>query len=503
MLSQVYAPALDSLNGSVVEVECDITNGLPGFVVVGLADKAVGEARERVRSAIKNSGLDLPARRITLNLAPADLPKDGTGYDLAIAIALLVASGQVDPSATTGCLFFGELALNGQLRPAKGAILGAELALQQGFKRIYLPRANSQEAAMISGIEIVAIDSLAQLNRYLHNTEPHNVVKATTKVTGELPQTDYDFQEIYGQHQAKRALEIAAAGGHNILLSGPPGSGKTLMSRALQGILPPPSPEEILETTKLYSLTGLNQNRIMRQRPFRAPHHTASSKALIGGGNIPRPGEVSLSHNGVLFLDELPEFSRNVLEVLRQPLEEGRVTIARAWGATTFPARFMLAATANPCPCGYLGDARCKCQGYTVLQYQRRLSGPLLDRIDLMLRIEPVSNQELTKPQPGEPSSAIRQRVAAARRLQAQRYDHLVSPLNAYIGIQDLKTFCQLDTPTRLLAKSAITNLQLSARSYSRILKVARTIADLRGASCIALADFSEALQYRTRSLEG
>ncbi len=499
MLSRVYTPACFGINGELVEIECDMSNGLPGFVTVGLGDKAVDEARERVRSAIRNSGLLLPPRRITLNLAPADLPKDGTGYDLGMAVAVLVASGQIPAEATETALFFGELALDGSLRPVKGALLAAQLGQQRGFSHVYVPAANAAEAALATDIKVIALDSLGQLYHHLLGLNPLSVVQNTT-ISPISTAAEVDLSDVYGQDQARRALEIAAAGGHNLLLSGPPGSGKTLMARALVGLLPAPSYHELLEITKLHSLAGLTQNGLMQRRPLRAPHHSASPAALIGGGQLPRPGEISLSHGGVLLLDELPEFPRHVLEMLRQPLEEGQVSVARAIRTITFPARFMLVATRNPCPCGYAGSRRCSCTAHQINQYQRRLSGPLLDRIDLQLDVAPVDQTQLIARRPAESSAIVAHRVAAARQHQAKRFGHLTISLNSHMDNRTIAQTCHLNPATQRLAEQAIQRFQLSARSYNRVLKVARTIADLAHSPTITLEHFSEALQYRARA---
>jgi magnesium chelatase family protein len=500
MLAKVHAPALIGLDGELIEIECDLANGLPGFVVVGLGSKAVDEARERVRSAVKNSNLVLPPKRITLNLAPADIPKDGTGYDLGMAVALLIASRQLAPTAADGCVFLGELALEGALRPVRGALLAAQLAASKGFKRLFVPAGNLAEASLTTRLQVIGVDNLEQLYDHLSDEKPIRVVKKPTKVVGVASQVAVDMSHIMGQAQAKRVLEIAAAGGHNLLLTGPPGAGKTMMSRALAGLLPPPSFDEMIEITKLHSLAGRTLNGdIIRERPFRTPHHTASSIALVGGGAIPRPGEISLSHRGILLLDEVPEFGRDVLEALRQPLEDGTITVARAAQATTFPARFMLVATRNRCPCGYAGNGRCNCTPFQVIQYMRRLSGPLIDRIDLIVDVWPVKRRELINQTPAESTAVVAARVQAARRLQLQRWPNRPDLLNAYLDGPAAKQCCQLDAETSKLGSAAIGQLGLSARAYGRLLKVARTIADLDNSPAIKRDHLSEALQYRFR----
>lgn len=502
MLAKVYAAACIGLDGELVEIECDLTNSLPGFVVVGLAARAVDEARERVRSALKNSGLTLPPKRITFNLAPADLPKEGTGYDLAMAVALLIASRQLESQTTAGALFLGELALDGSLRPIKGALLAAQVAQRQGFTHIYVPAENAAEAALLRQGTVIGVRDLRELYYHLAGGQQLKVVKNTSNRP--LPSITQapDLGDICGQAQAKRALEIAAAGGHNLLFTGRPGSGKTLMARALIGLLPPPTFSEMLEITKLHSLAGLNSSSsgVIANRPFRTPHHSASSSALIGGGLLPRPGEISLSHHGVLLLDELPEFPRSVLEMLRQPLEDGQVTVSRALRATTFPARFMLVGTRNPCPCGFAGDSRCTCTAHEINHYQRRLSGPLLDRIDLQLEVVPVSPDELMPASRAEASSVVAVRVLAARRRQAERYRDELFQLNAQLGPAGIIHFCRLDEASQRLAAQATRQFRLSTRAYHRVLKVARTIADLAGETSIRLSHLSEALQYRAHS---
>ena len=498
MVSSIRSLGLHGVTGYPVSVECDLSGGLPAFNVVGLPDAAVSEARERVRAAIKNCGFTFPVSRITVNLAPAHLKKVGTLYDLPILVGILCAGGQLKLSGPS-CAFVGELSLSGRLRPCAGMLPMALCAKREGIESLYVPEENASEATLAEGPAIYPVRDLGQLVRHLTGEDP--ITPASPWQPGEHTRPCPDFSQVKGQEQVKRALEIAAAGSHNVLMSGPPGSGKSMLARRLPSILPDMTREEALEATEIHSVMGLTSpdHPLIDLRPFRSPHHTISPIGMSGGGSNPRPGEISLAHNGVLFLDELPEFPKEVLEVLRQPLEDGQVQISRAAGTVTYPSRFMLVCAMNPCKCGWYGhpSGRCRCTEGEVKKYLSRLSGPLLDRIDLFVEVGALNFDELSQRQPSESSAAIKARVDRARAIQEERRAVTAVPCNARLGREGLDRYCALDEGGQRLMKGAFEHMGLTARSYDRILRVARTIADLDGSETIRPDHLAEALQYR------
>ncbi len=509
MLARVFSCAVIGLEGVIVEVEVDYSNGMAGVTIVGLPDAAVQESRERVQTAVKNAGLHFPRHRIVVNLAPAVVRKEGPAYDLPIALGVIMLAGYLPHNVVEDTIVVGELSLDGVVRHTRGVLPMAATARANGFKRMFVPEVDAGEAALIPNLEVYPVKSLADLYDHLSGRRLIQPYQPSSSDELEPLFIPTDFSEIKGQEHVKRALEVAAAGGHNVLMVGSPGAGKTLLARAMPGILPEMSIEESLDVTRIYSVADQLPpgTPLIRHRPFRAPHHTISHAGLVGGGNIPKPGEISLAHRGVLFLDEFPEFGTRVLEVMRQPMEDKVVTISRAKGSLTFSANFQLIAAMNPCPCGWYGDSQkpCTCAPAMVTKYQKRISGPLLDRIDIHIEVPRVDYDKLSADRVGESSEAIRKRVQAARDIQGQRFDSHGTDIicNADMRVGEIRQFCRLQDEGQSLMRAAMTQLNLSARAYHRILKLARTIADLAGSEDIQSAHLAEALQYRPKLMMG
>ncbi len=504
MLSKITSSAVMGIDAYVVDVEVDVAaRGLPFFSTVGLPDAAIKESKDRVRSALKNNGFDFPLKQIVINLAPANLKKEGSAFDLPIALGIICSEGLIEQSTLDGYMIAGELSLDGRVKPIRGALPMAVKAREAGLKGIVMPMDNAREAAVVEGITVFGVSDLVEVVKFFNGEKKLEPVSLDiTRIFEENSIYSEDFSEVKGQEHVKRALEIAAAGGHNILMIGPPGSGKTMLARRLVSVLPEMGFQEAIETTKVHSVMGLlpTEKALVATRPFRSPHHTISDAGLIGGGANPKPGEVSLSHNGVLFLDELPEFHRNALEVLRQPLEDRQVTISRATASVTYPASFMLVAAMNPCPCGFYTDPthECTCTPVQIHRYRTRVSGPLLDRIDIHVEVPPVRYRELSDTRQSETSEEIRKRVNAARTVQLGRFGKDGVYCNSQMKPRHLKKFCDVDDATHTILEHAVERLGLSARAYNRILKVARTIADLDSREKISAADVTEAIQYRS-----
>jgi len=509
MLVKTYGSAVSGIHATTITIEVDVAQGIK-FFLVGLPDNAVKESEQRIRAALKNNGYRIPGKKITINMAPADIRKEGSAYDLPLAIGILAASQQIKSEKVSDYLIMGELSLDGTLQPIKGALPIAVKAREAGFKGIILPKQNAREAAIVNNLEVLGVENILEVINFFDGKQviAPTLIDTRAEFLAGLNNNIADFTDVKGQENIKRALEIAAAGGHNVIMIGPPGSGKTMLAKRMSGILPPLTLSEALETTKIHSVSGRlsDNNSLMTSRPFRSPHHTISDVALVGGGTNPQPGEISLAHNGVLFLDELPEFKRTVLEVMRQPLEDRVVTISRAKSSVDYPANFMLVSSMNPCPCGYYNhpEKDCLCPPGMVQKYLNKISGPLLDRIDLHVEVTPVSFDELSSKEKGESSADIRARVMSAREVQGSRYkENEGVHANAQMSTKQLQVFCKLNPESQQLLKMAMTKLNLSARAYDRILKVARTIADLEKSKSITSEHIAEAIQYRSLDREG